>query len=155
QIAVALALIDTAACKHHSPQQPRPPYNLEFPVSFYLRDAQAMRAEPVNTVVLDMATRKEYSCFNYEISAQVDQNPSRVSVDFQGITIGDICFTAFGPATKRAPLALGPGTYALQFHDGAETDTYTVVVTPSEIRVDPVRGQFTECSHPVLPRSGS
>src|SRR5262245_63313695 len=53
QLACALAVTQAAACKHYS-EQPPSPYTLQFPVSFFLRDARPDRGEPVNTIVLEI-----------------------------------------------------------------------------------------------------
>lgn len=104
---------------------------IEGKVTLRVRDMHISNDESMPQPVLIVQTVKEYPCANYQIVCEPMISGNRLEFRLKGVTIGDICLTAFGPATFQYPLNLTLGTYEIRIANGDLTNKHTLVVTDS------------------------
>ena len=87
------------------------------------------------TLTLNCATTKIYPCVNYQLDYSLARQGNTFIIQFHGVSIGEICFTATGPARASIDLgSLGAGVYRLVITNGdrliselnVTTDSYVV-----------------------------
>ncbi len=91
----------------------------------------------VPSVLLEMHTEQIYPCMNFTIIGDVSTGQGLISVMLRGVYEPELCLTAFGPATYRRALPIGPGVYQLVVYNGFTSDRHTLEVTNSLIRIVP------------------
>jgi hypothetical protein len=84
-----------------------------------------------------MRTEKIYGCYNFVIVADLDTLPGRVIVTLRGLDRSDACEETMGPATFHRVLRLSAGTYTLVIRTSSTSDSHTLVLDDSAIRVLP------------------
>ena len=55
----------------------------------------------------------------------------------------DVCLTASGPARYQTALPIAPGTYDLDFAQGAAVDRYRLTVTTNTVSIATIESSFT------------
>ena len=97
-------------------------------------------------IFIFLKTSRIYGCCNFNIRSQVAINSNDVVVKIVNIEEPSVCLTVLGPATARHWLGIPPGQYNLRFEHGASADSYSMVVTNSEITVHGNNGAFASPS---------
>ena len=96
------------------------------------------------SIMLSMATEKIYPCCNWSIISKIAVQSNKISIDFLGIYVPEICLTALGPATFTSFLDISNGEYSLYFSSMSGTDRYILTVTDSSIKITEDVSQFTK-----------
>ena len=97
------------------------------------------------SIMLSMATEEIYGCCNYSIISKITVQSNKISIDFLGIYVPEICLTAFGPAGSTSFLDISNGEYPLYFSSyRSGTDRYILTVTDSSIKITEDLSQFTK-----------
>jgi hypothetical protein len=94
----------------------------------------ATETSSTNEIVLDCRTKKQYQCFNYKIVSTKRTSENSIEISFVAIDSGNICATAFGPATTKINLGVLPiGEYSLTFEIMGEQNNGLLIVTQTQI----------------------
>lgn len=94
----------------------------------------ANETSPSGEIVLDCRTKKQYQCSNYKIVSTKRTGQNSVEINFVAVEIGNICATAFGPATTKINLGELPiGEYYLTFEIRGEQNNGLLIVTHTHI----------------------
>ena len=96
------------------------------------------------SIMLLMVTEKTYPCCNWSIISDIAVQSNKISIDFLGIYVPEICLTAFGPAQSTSFLDISEGEYSLYFSYRGITDRYFLTVTDSFIKITEDVSQFTK-----------
>lgn len=115
--------------------------NIIFSVQEGYRDHSSI-SEP--SIMLSMVTEKIYPCCNWSIISEITVQSYKISIDFFGIYVPEICLTALGPAQSTSFLDISEGEYSLYFSYGGVTDRYVLTVTDSSIKISGNVSQFTK-----------
>lgn len=76
-----------------------------------------------------LRTEKDYGCVNYVIRLGIRMQPPVLEVEILGIELpGNLCFTAFGPATARFDVPEIAQYAYIDVRYGGEVDRYELVV---------------------------
>ena len=101
--------------------------------------------EPVSTprIMLSMRTEKIYGCINYKLATEVSRSRTDILVFLSHVYIGNVCFTALGPARAQLPLDLTDGVYSLVISNRDFDDRYEVRVSGSSVEIIEKESHFT------------
>ena len=84
----------------------------------------------------NLTTKEIFGCSNFKILTNNSISTNKVDIEYEKITIGDICLTAEGPATADIPLRLSKGIYYLNIKQQDIIDKYNVIITDTSISVE-------------------
>ncbi len=98
-------------------------------------ESQNPNEEGKPETAIDIWTEKIYPCANYQILYDYYQDGSTLIFALHSVAIGDICATAFGPATLHQPLTLNSGIYRIKIEIDRNTDNYMLAVTDSAYQI--------------------
>lgn len=102
---------------------------------------------------LEVRTSTEFPCFNYRVDHVAGIEGRRIRVEFTGVSIGEICLAAIGPARATVPLGtLAAGSYDLVLTVRGQAQLRVLTVSPEAYTVRPARGPWTVFEDPVLIR---
>jgi hypothetical protein len=96
------------------------------------------------SIMLSMVTEKIYPCCNWSIISDLTVQNNKISINFSGIYIPEICLTTSGPAQSTSFLNISEGEYSLYFSYRDITDRYVLTVTDSSIKITGNVSQFTK-----------
>ena len=96
------------------------------------------------SIMLSAVTEKTYSCCNWSIISKVTAQSDKISIDFLGIYVPEVCLTAVGPAGSTSFLNISTGVYSLCFSYRNITDRYVLIITDSSIKINDDVSQFTQ-----------
>lgn len=88
--------------------------------------------------MLTMSSVKIYGCMNYTFLYTLTKSQDSIHLAILGVTIGEICLTALGPAVASTPIELASGAYNMDVGILGSTDRYALVITNDDIRLTPV-----------------
>ncbi len=94
--------------------------------------------------MLSMATEEIYPCCNWSIKSEIAVQGNKISIDFLGIYVPEICLTALGPATSTSFLDISNREYSLYFSYRNIIDKYVLTVTDSSNKITEDVSQFTK-----------
>ncbi|MGA2622263.1 MAG: hypothetical protein ABSF91_00240 [Bacteroidota bacterium] len=89
-------------------------------------------------IMLTMTSVRIYSCMNYTFLYELAKSQDSIHLAILGVTIGEICLTALGPAVASTPIELASGAYNVDVDILGSTDRYALVVTNDDIRLAPI-----------------
>jgi len=90
------------------------------------------------TIMLTMSSVRIYPCMNYTLLYKLTKSQDSIHLAILGVTIGEICLTALGPAGASTPIELASGAYNVDVDILGSTDRYALVVTNDDIRLTPI-----------------
>jgi hypothetical protein len=96
-------------------------------------------SEPILTFSAE--TEEHYPCINYQIVSQTTLNNGHLSIDILGTDIGDICFTAFGPATLT--FELDESVERITISNNGKEDEYLISIDGSSVTINPSHSNFS------------
>ena len=108
-----------------------------------VRMRESIHSDP-GRLFLRCETLEIFPCSNWYIINSVSSTPARIDVEFKGIYVPEICFTAMGPATADIDLgSLAEGSYNLLLFAPGSINAGKLIVSPDHYRLDfNVTGRF-------------
>lgn len=147
-VALGCALLGLSGCLGED--LTAPPSAVDSTLVLSLREELSPDARQL---FLDVRTSEIYPCVNYRIDHVAGSDGATFWVQFTGVSIGEICLTATGPARATIPLGtLAEGSYSLVLTVRGQAQVSELAVTPETFTVRPARGPWTEFEAPVLRR---
>ncbi len=101
----------------------------------------------ISTPVLKVSLETEayYECANYSLITRSFELNTLLRIDVIGASIGDICLTAFGPATKS--LELEEHVERLAIVKNGVVDEYLIEITKEVVLVQPMNSGFSSFNY--------
>lgn len=118
---------------------------LEGTIRFSVREGyQDITSISEPSIVLQMVTEKVYNQRPYYIISWTSVNGDEIFFDIWGVDGSKAYFDAFGPASSESFLDIANGKYSLYLSYRDTTDTYSLILTDSFIKVTNDMSQFTD-----------
>ena len=119
--------------------------NLNTDIEFFPAEVYLYSEIENPKLVLKFQTTASYPCINYSIEISTYELDDELIVRFEDVSIGEICFTAVGPASVETILPINTGKVVLI--NGDKIDIYEVEITNKEVKFETVNNSFTKIKY--------